>query len=161
VNQQPNAASSDSEFLRRTYLDITGTIPTAKQAAMFLAQRGESKRVILIDQLLNRPGYASHFYNYWADILRLHDRPNENNYGRPYADWVKECLRENVDYDSMVHEMLTAKGRIWENPAAGYYLRDTGMPLDNLNNTIRIRKSSINWQPSPAAWNSMSAKTWP
>ncbi len=138
VNQQPNAASSDSEFLRRTYLDITGTIPTAKQAAMFLAQRGESKRVILIDQLLNRPGYASHFYNYWADILRLHDRPNENNYGRPYADWVKECLRENVDYDSMVHEMLTAKGRIWENPAAGYYLRDTGMPLDNLNNTIRI-----------------------
>lgn len=138
VNQQPNAASTDSEFLRRTYLDITGTIPTAKQAAMFLAQRGESKRVILIDQLLNRPGYASHFYNYWADILRLHDRPNENNYGRPYADWIKECLRENVDYDSMVHEMLTAKGRIWENPAAGYYLRDQGMPLDNLNNTIRI-----------------------
>lgn len=138
VGQQPNATSADHEFLRRVYLDITGTIPTAKQAGMFLAQRGDSKRVVLIDQLLNRPGYASHFYNYWADILRLHDRPNENNYGRPYADWVKECLRENVDFDSMVHEMLTAKGRIWENPAAGYYLRDTGMPLDNLNNTIRI-----------------------
>ncbi len=138
VGQQPNANSVDHEFLRRAYLDITGTIPTAKQAAMFLAQRGDSKRVILIDQLLNRPGYASHFYNYWADILRLHDRPDNNNYGRPYADWVKECLRENVDYDSMVHEMLTAKGRIWENPAAGYYLRDMGMPLDNLNNTIRV-----------------------
>lgn len=138
VGQPANAVASDHEFLRRAYLDITGTIPTAKQAAMYLAQRGESKKVVLIDQLLNRPGYASHFYNYWADILRLHDRPDNNNYGRPYADWVKECLRENVDYDSMVHEMLTAKGRIWENPAAGYYLRDSGMPLDNLNNTIRI-----------------------
>ncbi len=134
----PNAASSDSEFLRRVYLDVTGTIPSAKQAGTFLAIRGESKRVITIDSLLNKPGYASHFYNYWADILRLVDRANNNNYVRPYSDWVKECLRENVDYDEMVHEMLTAQGKVWDTPAVGFALRDSGMPLDNLNNTIRI-----------------------
>ena len=60
-------------FLRRVYLDVTGTIPTAKQAQLFLVQRGESKRVLLIDMLMNRPGYASHFFNYWADILRVKD----------------------------------------------------------------------------------------
>ncbi len=138
ANQKPNDLSSDSEFVRRVYLDVTGTIPTAKQAASFLAIRGESKRALLVDQLLNRPGYASHFFNYWADILRLVDRANNNNYVRPYGDWVKECLRENVAFDEMVYEMLTADGRIFETPAVGYVLRDQGMPLDNLNNTVRI-----------------------
>lgn len=138
ANQKPNDLTTDSEFVRRAYLDITGTIPTAKQVQPFLAIRGESKRTLLIDQLLSRPGYASHFYNYWADILRLVDRANNNNYVRPYADWVKECLRENVAYDEMIYEMLTADGRIFETPAVGYVLRDQGMPLDNLNNTVRI-----------------------
>ena len=34
--------------------------------------------------------------------------------------------------------MLTAEGKIWDNPAAGYILRDSGMPLDAMNNTVRI-----------------------
>ncbi len=38
----------------------------------------------------------------------------------------------------MVDEMITAEGLIWENPATGYMQRDSGMPLDNMNNTVRI-----------------------
>ena len=38
----------------------------------------------------------------------------------------------------MVYEMLTADGSIWKNPATGYLQRDANMPLDNMNNTIRI-----------------------
>jgi Protein of unknown function (DUF1553)/Protein of unknown function (DUF1549) len=38
----------------------------------------------------------------------------------------------------MVYEMLTADGLIWKNPATGYLQRDANMPLDNMNNTIRI-----------------------
>ncbi len=34
--------------------------------------------------------------------------------------------------------MLTAEGKIWEEPAVGYVLRDSGMPLDWTNNTVRI-----------------------
>ncbi len=30
------------------------------------------------------------------------------------------------------------RGLIWKNPASGYLQRDSGMPLDNMNNNVRI-----------------------
>jgi hypothetical protein len=137
-SQKPNAMTNDYQFVRRVYLDITGTIPTASQANAFVADKSKTKRVELIDRLLNSPGYASHLYNYWAGVLRLVDRSNNNRYLRPYSDWVKSSLRSNQSFDKMVFRMLSAEGRVFDDPAAGYLLRDAGMPLDNLNNTVRI-----------------------
>ncbi len=37
-----------------------------------------------------------------------------------------------------MRELLSAQGKVWENPAIGYYMRDIGMPLDNLASTVRI-----------------------
>jgi len=34
--------------------------------------------------------------------------------------------------------MLTAEGRIWENPAVGYEMRDSGMALDHVDNTVQV-----------------------
>lgn len=136
--QQPNPIASDEHFVRRAYLDIVGTIPTSRQTESFLNQKGDSKRVVLIDLLLGRPGYASQMYNWMADLLRLVDKVDNNTYLRPYSDWVKECLRDNTPWDDMVHDMLTAEGKVWDEPAAGFVLRDPGMPLENLNNAVRI-----------------------
>ncbi|QDV68895.1 hypothetical protein Poly24_26080 [Rosistilla carotiformis] len=133
-----NPPISDEVFLRRIYLDITGTIPTLEQARSFLESTAPDKRSELIDELLNAPGYASHHYNYWADVLRIVDQPDGNNYLRPYGDWIKQSFRDNTHWNVMVRQMLTAEGKVWENPPAGYKLRDDGMPLDNLNNTVRI-----------------------
>src|SRR4029077_2331969 len=58
--------------------------------------------------------------------------------GRPYCEWVKGSLETNKPYDRFVYEMLTAEGKVWDNPASGYILRDSGMPLDAMNNTVRI-----------------------
>ena len=44
--------ASDSEFLRRVYLDLTGKIPSADAVEAFLADRSETKRETLIDNLL-------------------------------------------------------------------------------------------------------------
>jgi hypothetical protein len=135
---RPNPLADDEAFVRRAYLEITGTIPTLKETRNFLAARDSQKRARLIDQLLNSPGYASHLYNYWTDVLRVTERLTNNVPGRPYAEWIKVCLETNKPYDKMVFEMLTAEGKIFENPAAGYILRDSGMPLDAMNNTVRI-----------------------
>ena len=51
---------------------------------------------------------------------------------------VKRRIRENQPYDAFVRELLTAQGKVWDNPAIGYYMRDIGMPLDNLANTTRV-----------------------
>ncbi len=135
----PNAKTTDEEFVRRAYLDITGTIPSHKQVRGFLINKSPEKRQRLIDTLLGTREAAGHLYNYWADVLRLRDREVTNNApGKPYNEWVKLCLEKNKPYDQWVYEMLTAEGKYLENPATGYLLRDTGMPLDSMNNTVRI-----------------------
>ena len=134
----PNPDASDEQFMRRAYLDITGTIPTAHQAKLFLRSRSPSKRVALVDRLLGQPGYGSQMYNWLADILRLVDRVDGNTYLRPYSDWVKQNLRDNKPWDEIVNQMLSANGKVWESPAVGFVLRDPGMPLDNLNNAVRM-----------------------
>jgi len=135
---QPNPMTTDAQFVRRIYLDITGTIPTYIQTRAFLNSRDGDKRMQLIDDLLSSDGYASHSFNYWADVLRYTDRINDNVGGEPYRQWIKQSLAENKAWDEMVSELLTAEGLIWENPATGYLQRDANMPLDNMNNTVRI-----------------------
>ncbi|MDX1930078.1 MAG: DUF1549 domain-containing protein [Pirellulaceae bacterium] len=137
-NVQPNPKTTDEQFVRRIYLDITGTIPSFSQTALFLSSKDPDKRSKLIDQLLGSDGYASHFFNYWADVLRYTDNLNGNVKGDHYRQWIKQSLAENKPWNRMVYEMLTADGLIWKNPATGYLQRDANMPLDNMNNTIRI-----------------------
>lgn len=135
----PNPIASDEQFVRRVYLDLVGTIPTYKQVRQFVVNSDTEKKSKLIDVLLSQEGYSSNFYNYWADILRLKDNQLTNNVpGRPYCEWVKESLESNKPYDQFVYEMLTAEGKVWDNPASGYILRDSGMPLDAMNNTVRV-----------------------
>lgn len=139
VKVRPRPNTNDMQFARRIYLDITGTIPTAWQLSDFLKRaRTKDKRAELIDELLNSPGYISHSFNYWADFLRLKDRPRGNVYSQPYHEWIKDVLASDMPYDEFVHRLLTAEGRSWEDPATGYALRDAGMPLSNLDLTVRV-----------------------
>jgi len=137
-NVQPSEKLTDSQFLRRVYLEITGTIPKVGQARPFLKSKSPTKREDLIDKLLSSPGHVSHSFNYWADILRLKDRPQPNQMAEPYLAWIKESLAKNTPYDRWVHQMLAARGKMWENPATGYLFRDDGMALSGLDNTVRI-----------------------
>lgn len=137
-NVEPDPLTSDSEFVRRIYLDITGTIPTYQQTRKFLVSHDPAKRAMLIDELLSSDGYASHFFNYWADVLRYTDHLTTSVRGEPYRQWIKQSLAENKPWNKFVEELLTAEGLIWQNPATGYLQRDANMPLDNMNNTVRI-----------------------
>ena len=136
---KPNADAPDHVFLRRVYLDTIGTIPNFFESrAYFAAKEDPTRREKLIDGLLSSPGYVSHMFNYWAAILRLTDRPSGNMLAYSYRDWVKEQLQINRPYDEWVYDMLTAEGKLWDNPAVGYVLRDDGMPLVHVDNTVRV-----------------------
>ena len=137
---RPNETTNDEEFVRRVYLDIVGRIPNLQETRDFIASSDPNKRNLLIDQLLESDGYKAHLYNYLADMLRLRNSLGGNNYvrGVSYIKWIKDCIAENRPYDQVVYEMLTATGKAWDNPATGYLLRDSGMPLDNLANTVSI-----------------------
>lgn len=137
---EPNPPATDAQFVRRAYLDITGTIPTGQQAFEFLKSRDVNRRSKLIDKLLNSEGYVSHHFNFWGNILRVRDRLANNStnvIAQPYHEWIKKSLRDNTPYDDWVKQMLTADGRIWDNGAVGFLMRDSGMELDAVDHMTR------------------------
>ena len=136
---KPNKLMSDEQFARRLYLDIVGRIPSYDEVSAFLADTSKTKRAELIDTLLNSEGYNSHTYNYFAEMLRVKDDLEQDNLrGTPYINWLQTQIANNRPWNEMVTEMVTADGKMWHNGAAGYLLRDAGMPLDNLANTLAI-----------------------
>ncbi|MDC0937096.1 DUF1549 domain-containing protein, partial [Pirellulales bacterium] len=135
----PLPRTTDEQFARRIYLDVVGRIPTYAEVGAFLDSTDPQKRARLIDQLLDSPGYVSHMYNFWADILRVRDK--DAGVSRVfYVNWIKEAIAENRPYDQFVRELVSSSGSGWQrgNGAVGYYFRDRGMPLDNMANTLRI-----------------------
>jgi hypothetical protein len=139
---KPNRVASDEVFVRRAYLDLVGRIPTMEEASSFFQSEDAKKREKLVEELIGSDGYVSHQYNYWADLLRAKTSIAGNGQSVPagmaYERWIKNAIRENKPYDEMVYELVTATGSSWENPAIGYYLRDYGMPLDNLAITTQV-----------------------
>lgn len=142
-NVTPNPPASEETFLRRVFLDIIGRIPTLQEAREYLDDPAPitQKREALIDRLLASDGHAQHMYAFWADILRVQSNANGGQgqmTSKPYVEHIKKRIRENQPYDKFVHELLTAQGKVWHHPAIGYYMRDLGMPLENLASTSRI-----------------------
>ena len=139
-NLKPNKEINDEVFLRRAYLKIIGRTPSLDETESFLNNKDSNKRKKLIDNLLASEGYVSHWFNFWADILRIKDRLNNRISGIPYKNYVKEFISENRPYDVWVREMLSSSGPLWikGNEGVSYFARDVNMPLDNMANTVRI-----------------------
>ncbi len=137
---KPNPEVNDETFVRRAYLDIAGRIPTIEEAENFHGSTYDRKREQLIADLLESDGAVSHGYNFWADVLRINTELGTNaaEAEAAYQLWLKKAIDENMPYDQFVREMVGARGTIWDNGAIGYYMRDRGMPLDNMSNTVRV-----------------------
>ncbi|MEC8013691.1 MAG: DUF1549 domain-containing protein [Verrucomicrobiota bacterium] len=134
---QPNKQTNDFVFVRRVYLDVAGRIPTDMEARDFLNDNDSEKRRKLIDQLLVSDGYRSHLFNWMADLLRHRGKLRRSNFNH-YERWLKDQIAQNSPWNEMVYEMLTAEGTLANSGPTGYLLRDPGMPLDNLSNTLNI-----------------------
>ena len=134
---QPNKQTDDFVFVRRVYLDVAGRIPTDVEARDFLNDKDPDKRRKLVDQLLVSDGYRSHLFNWMADLLRHRGKLRRSNFNH-YERWLKDQVAQNSPWNEMVYAMLTAEGTLANSGPTGYLLRDPGMPLDNLSNTLNI-----------------------
>jgi hypothetical protein len=112
----------DTTFLRRVYIDITGTMPTEAEVRDFQADSDAAKRDKLIDRLLDSPAYADYFANKWNMVLR-NKRKQPDDVAGTYAfrQWIWDSLYDNKPYDKMVGEILTASGDSNFNPPVIWY----------------------------------------
>ncbi len=121
---QPSPLCSDAVFLRRAYLDVIGTLPTANEARDFLLDRDPQKRSALIDHLLEREERADFEAMRWSDLLRIKAEFPINLWpdaAQAYYHWLRTSIRQNRSYDRFARELLTASGSNFRVPPVNFY----------------------------------------
>lgn len=113
---EPPAIVDDATFLRRSYLDLGGTIPPVSQVREFLDYTGEHKRFLLIERLLTetkRPErHAERTAAHWASLWRRMMIPGNTPEAQQAVNlepWLKEQFAANVPYDQIARKLITAK----------------------------------------------------
>ncbi len=150
---QPADLCSDSVFLRRAWLDVTGTLPTAHQASDFLASADPNKRAALIDQLLDRDEFADYWAMKWSDLLRVKaEFPIElwPNAAQAYYHWIRESVRENKPYDRFVREMLTASGSNFRDAPVNFYRAMQNREPAGIAQTVALTFMGVRSEKWPA-----------
>ncbi|HOX57537.1 MAG TPA: DUF1553 domain-containing protein [Candidatus Paceibacterota bacterium] len=140
-NVQPAAICSDGVFVRRAYLDIIGTLPSGYEAREFILDRSSGKRRALIDRLLERNEFADYWAMRWSDVLRIKAEFPINlwpNAAQAYHRWVRTCLKDNVPYDQMVRQMLTASGSNFRVPPVNFYRAMQNRQPEGIAQTVAL-----------------------
>src|SRR5207237_4296785 len=70
----PSPVCTDSEFLRRAYLDAAGVLPTPAEVEQFLADKTKDRRAQLIERLLDRSEFVDYWSYRWSDVLLISSR---------------------------------------------------------------------------------------
>lgn len=120
----PALVCSDGVFVRRVYLDVIGTLPTALEASNFILDTRENKRAALIDQLLERDELADYWALKWGDLLRIKAEFPINlwpNAVQAYHHWVRDSIKQNLPYDQFARRLLTSSGSNFRVPPVNFY----------------------------------------
>ena len=125
---QPVPKSDDVEFMRRIYLDLTGRVPTAEQAAKFVDSDNSDKRRELVDTLLASPEFGEQFGRTWRDWICPPELPSDMNSGkqphqqtREFGKWLGERFAADASWDQITREILTVEGPIKNQPQVIFY----------------------------------------
>ena len=130
----PSSDAGDAAFLRRAYLDATGTLPPVAVVESFLADKDTAKRSKLVDRLLDSPEYVDYWAYKWSDLLLV----SSNRLPAPamwsFYRFVRKSVAENRPWDAFARSVLTASGSTLQNGASNYFVlhRD---PIDLTEST--------------------------
>lgn len=157
ANIQPARLSSDAVFLRRAYLDIIGTLPTAEEATAFLSDSSPAKRPALIDRLLERDEFSDYWAMKWSDLLRIKAEFPINlwpNAAQAYYNWVRSALRSNQPYDRFAQDLLTSSGSNFRVAPVNFYRAMQNKDPQGIAQTVALTfmgARSEKWTPAQQA----------
>jgi hypothetical protein len=111
--------TTDAEFLRRVYLDLTGRIPSPDDVTKFLEDQDPNKRDILVDSLIETPEFVDKWTMFFGDLYKnVVNATNIQIYfgGREaYYNYIKNAIAENKSYSIMAREMIDHNGDSFVN----------------------------------------------
>ncbi|MCA9236691.1 MAG: DUF1553 domain-containing protein [Planctomycetales bacterium] len=113
---RPASPATEGEWCRRVFLDLIGRIPTVAELDAFLAEKSPDKRAELVNRLLGGE-YAGEYARSWAGIWtnlligRTGGTMRQSLTSREgLTDYLEAALLENMPYDQLARELLTATG---------------------------------------------------
>lgn len=116
----PAEPASDSEYLRRVYLDVAGKVPPVADVRDFLSEQSPRKRLDVVERLLDGPTYIAHFTDTWrAAMFPEVDADAQVRFLLPgFEAWLRKKLADNAPYDALVREIVTTplSGNARANP---------------------------------------------
>ena len=130
---------SDEEFVRRTWLDITGRIPAPENVTAFLADSNPNKRDALVDSLVGSPEYVDKWTMFFSDLFKVTARStniNRFDTGRnAFFTYVKNAISANKSYAQIATELINANGDSFVNGEANYIVGGT-VPMGPAQDTM-------------------------
>ena len=120
----PSELCTDSEFIRRLYLDATGLLPKPEDVEKFLGDKSKSKRAKLVEKVLNSPEFTDMLAMRLSDILRIKSEFPSNlwpNAAQAYYTWLRDSLAGGMPYNVMARTMLLSSGSNFKNPPVNFY----------------------------------------
>jgi len=105
---------SDTEYIRRVTLDLTGRIPSAEDVTRFVDDTNPYKRDVLVDTLIGTPEFVDKWTMFFGDLFK--NNLNATNVVR-YAGgrdafylYIKYAIANNTSYDQIAREMIATSG---------------------------------------------------
>ncbi len=117
----PSPGCSDQTFVRRIYLDATGTLPSADEVRAFLGNNHADRREQLIDQLLSSEAYVDYWAYQWSDLLLVNGNLLRPDAVAAFYNWIRDKVEANVAWDQFAKEIVLARGDSLEQGATNFY----------------------------------------
>lgn len=134
---EPSKQTSDTEFLRRIYLDMTGKIPEPEEVLAFINDGAKNKRSQKIDELIGSEESNEYWTLLWVNwLIGRRDDGDDRRIG--LTSWVRDAQNTNRPYDQFVGELVAADGEIKDNAAGNYVLRYERSPVFLTSHTSRL-----------------------
>jgi len=151
---EPAHECTDAVFVRRVYLDLIGTLPTAAEARQFLLEMRPDKRTALVDRLLARDEFTDTWTNKWCDLLRVKAEFPINlwpNAAQAYHRWIYTAVRDNLPYDRFARTLLTANGSNFRDGPVNFYRAMQSKETDGVALSVALTFMGARAEKWPAA----------
>ncbi len=121
---------SDDQFLRRVSLDLIGRQPTPGEFTAYRLDTTKGKRAAAVERLLASTEFGDNWAGYWSDVIGYRVPPPELTFldYTLFEKWLAERINQNAPWDETVRTILTATGKVKDQPAAtfvGFHEADT------------------------------------
>lgn len=151
---EPAQNCSDAVFVRRVFLDVIGTLPTAAETRAFLENKAADKRRLLIDELLTRDEFADYWAMKWSDLLRVKAEYPINlwpNAAQAYHRWIVDALHANKPFDQFARELLTSNGSNFRVGPVNFYRAVQSRDPRTIARTVALTFMGARAEKWPAA----------